>query len=122
RAGDAAAVVEARLRRGEGVPGFVHPLYPEGDPRAAALLPLLPADAGRQSLAEVMHASAGRLPNIDFALVALRRAFNLPPGAALAMFAGGRTLGWIAHALEQRLEDRLIRPRARYTGPPAEGA
>lgn len=122
RAGDAAAVVEARLRRGEGVPGFVHPLYPEGDPRAAALLPLLPADAGRQSLAEVMQASAGRLPNIDFALVALRRAFNLPPGAALAIFAVGRTVGWIAHALEQRLEDRLIRPRARYTGPPAEGA
>lgn len=122
RAGDAAAVVEARLRRGEGVPGFVHPLYPEGDPRAAALLPLLPADAARQSLAEVMQASAGRLPNIDFALVALRRAFNLPAGAALAVFAVGRTVGWIAHALEQRLEDRLIRPRARYTGPPAEGA
>ncbi|CUA86871.1 Citrate synthase [Chelatococcus sambhunathii] len=121
RAGDAAAVVEARLRRGEGVPGFVHPLYPEGDPRAAALLPLLPADAARDALAEVMQTSAGRLPNIDFALVALRRAFNLPAGAALAIFAVGRTVGWIAHALEQRLEDRLIRPRARYTGPSAEG-
>jgi citrate synthase len=118
KAGDAAAVVEARLRRGERVPGFGHPLYANRDPRAAALLPLLPADAGRDSLIAVMNATVGRLPNVDLALVALRRAFRLPRGGALAIFAVGRTAGWIAHALEQRQEDKLIRPRARYVGPP----
>jgi citrate synthase len=116
--GDAAAVVEARLRRGERVPGFGHPLYPDGDPRAAALLPRLPADAARDALIAVMTATIGRLPNADFALVALRRAFRLPRGGALAIFAVGRTAGWIAHALEQRQEDKVIRPRARYVGPP----
>lgn len=118
-AGDADAVVEARLRRGEGVPGFDHPLYPGGDPRAAVLLPLLPPDPSRDALALVMAETAGRMPNIDFALVAIRRALGLPPASALALFAIGRTIGWIAHALEQRDDQKLIRPRARYTGPPA---
>ncbi|OLP60196.1 citrate synthase [Xaviernesmea oryzae] len=115
--GDAASVVEARLRRGEGVPGFDHPLYPQGDARAAALLPHLPPDPHRAALAEVMEETAGRLPNIDFALVALRRALGLPVGSALALFAIGRTAGWIAHALEQGATGKLIRPRARYDGP-----
>lgn len=121
--GDAASVIEARLRRGDGVPGFAHPLYPEGDPRCNALLPLLPPDPIRDEIAAAMQEIAGRPPTIDFALVSLRRAYGLPQGAALALFAIGRTVGWIAHALEQRGEERLIRPRARYVGPtPAEGA
>ena len=62
KAGDAAAVVETRLRRGDGVPGFEHPLYPDGDPRATALLPLLREDATRDALANVMNNSDGRLP------------------------------------------------------------
>lgn len=115
---DAASVIETRLRRGDGVPGFGHPLYPEGDPRCRALLPLLPSDPVRDEIAAAMLEIAGRLPTIDFALVSLRRAYGLPPGAALALFAIGRTVGWIAHALEQSGEGRLIRPRARYVGPP----
>ena len=115
--GNAAMVVEKRLRRGDGVPGFDHRLYPEGDPRAAALLPILPKDASRTALLDVMADTAGKFPHIDFALVSIRRAFGLPAGSALALFAIGRTVGWIAHALEQRNEEKLIRPRARYTGP-----
>ncbi len=42
---------------------------------------------------------------------------RLPPGAGLALFAIGRTVGWIAHALEQHQDGRLIRPRAAYVGP-----
>jgi citrate synthase len=117
--GNAARVVEKRLRRGDGVPGFDHPLYPDGDPRAAALIPLLPKDANRTALLDVMMDTAGKLPNIDFALVSIRRALKLPAESALALFAIGRAIGWIAHALEQRSEEKLIRPRARYTGPPA---
>ncbi len=114
---DAATVVERRLRRGDGLPGFDHPLYPDGDPRAAALLPLLKPDAKRQSLIDTMAETTGKLPTIDVALVAIRRSLGLPPGAALSLFAIGRTVGWMAHAFEQFEEKKLIRPRARYNGP-----
>jgi citrate synthase len=48
--------------------------------------------------------------------VAIERALRLPPGAAFVLFALGRTVGWIAHALEQQATGQLIRPRAQYTG------
>jgi citrate synthase len=117
RFGDAARLVQERLRRGDILPGFGHPLYRNGDPRALALLPLLPPDPTRDALREAMDTIRGKQPNLDFALVSLRRALHLKPGSALALFAIGRTAGWIAHALEQQAEDKLIRPRARYTGP-----
>ncbi len=60
----------------------------------------------------------GIAPNIDFALVMLEQRLRLPAGAAFALFAVGRTVGWIAHALEQWRDGNLIRPRAVY---PAEG-
>jgi citrate synthase len=121
RFGDARRLVQERLRRGDILPGFGHPLYREGDPRAVALLRLLPRDPTRDALREAMDAIRGVQPNVDFALVSLRRALRLKPGSALALFAIGRTAGWIAHALEQQAEDKPIRPRARYTGP-APGA
>jgi citrate synthase len=64
--------------------------------------------------------TTGTLPTVDVALVSIRRELGLPPGAALALFAAGRTVGWIAHALEQFQEKKLIRPRARYAGPQPE--
>jgi citrate synthase len=117
RFGDARRLVQERLRRGDILPGFGHPLYRGGDPRAPALLSLLPRDGTRDALREAMDAIRGVQPNVDFALVSLRRALRLKPGSALALFAIGRTAGWIAHALEQQAEDKPIRPRARYTGP-----
>jgi citrate synthase len=118
RFGDAARMVHERLRRGDILPGFGHPLYRGGDPRAVALLSLLPPDPTRDALCAAMDAIRGVQPNVDFALVSLRRALRLKRGSALALFAIGRTAGWIAHALEQQAEDKPIRPRARYTGPP----
>jgi citrate synthase len=117
RFGDAAHLLRERLRRGDTLPGFGHPLYRDGDPRALALLPLLPADPTRDALRDAMDTIGGKQPNLDFALVSLRRALRLKPGSAVALFAIGRTVGWIAHALEQQIEEKLIRPRARYTGP-----
>ena len=58
----------------------------------------------------------GKRPSLDFALVALRRAIGAPEGGAYAVFAVGRSVGWLAHALEQRSTGALIRPRAAYTG------
>jgi len=49
-------------------------------------------------------------------VVALRRALELPACSAVALIAIGRTVGWIAHAIEQYQDERLIRPRARYVG------
>jgi citrate synthase len=116
RVGDAARVVHDRLRRGDRLPGFGHQLYAEVDPRAKALLKLLPHDATRERLLAAMARIDGKPPNVDFALVSLRRAAGLPRGAAIALFAVGRTAGWIAHALEQHADGKLIRPRARYAG------
>jgi citrate synthase len=106
-----------RLAAGEEVPGFGHPLYPDGDPRATALLErILPLDLDARSLVEAVEELTGQRPNIDFALVALRRFLLLPEGGAFGLFALGRSVGWIAHAIEQRETGVLIRPRAVYSG------
>ena len=62
------------------------------------------------------------LPNLDFGLAAVTRAYRLPDQAPLLLFALGRTIGWIAHAIEEYASGRLIRPRARYTGPAPQSA
>ncbi len=113
---DPAAALAARLARGEYLPGFGHRLYPDGDPRAVALLRALDPGPWWRAMLDAVRDLTGQRPNIDLALVALERERRLPPGAALAMFAAGRTAGWIAHALEQRQDGRLIRPRAIYAG------
>jgi citrate synthase len=64
-----------------------------------------------------MQRAGQRPPNVDFGLVALVRALGLSRGSGAAIFAIGRTAGWIAHALEQRAAGFLLRPRAEYTGP-----
>jgi citrate synthase len=58
----------------------------------------------------------GEYPTVDFGLAVLGRALQLPPGGAMALFAIGRAIGWIGHAIEQYQQDRIIRPRARYVG------
>jgi citrate synthase len=122
---DALAVVADRARRGEAVPGFGHPLYPAGDPRAPALLAaaveLAPRGAALAPLLAVVAAmrDLGREPpTVDVGLVAVALALGLPPGSAAGLFALGRAAGWVAHAFEQREAGYLLRPRARYVGPP----
>jgi citrate synthase len=124
RADQAATVVGARLRRGERLRGFGHRLYPDGDPRAAALLARLRAAAGgspRMQVVESLLDAAARRglpdPNVDLALAALAHVAGMTRGAAEAIFATARTAGWIAHALEEYERNTPIRPRALYTGP-----
>lgn len=102
---------------GQRLPGFGHLLYPDGDPRAIALLDALPARARHPALLAAVLERLGERPSIDYALVALARHLGLPDGRAYSVFALGRTVGWIAHALEQQRAATLIRPRAHYTGP-----
>ncbi len=113
-AADPAASIAIRLARGERIPAFGHPLYPNGDPRARAILQRLPPSPRAQRLVEAMQAMTGVAPNIDFALLVLEQQLDLPVGAAFATFAVARTVGWIAHALEQWRDGTLIRPRAVY--------
>ena len=125
RGGDAMTVMAGRLARGEDLPGFGHFLYPAGDPRAstilAAITRTLPEARGLiEDAAAAGRRLTGRHPNVDFALAAAASSLALPRNAALALFVLGRTVGWIAHAIEQYESSILIRPRARYTGPPAE--
>ena len=117
-------VLQSRASRGDAIPGFGHKLYPEGDPRAVALMETARALAGRSermatllAVADAMARGGRAPPNVDFALVALARALDLPRGAAAALFVMGRTAGWVAHALEQRQAGYLLRPRAEYVGP-----
>jgi citrate synthase len=122
RGGDPLNVMAARLARDEELPGFGHFLYPRGDPRAMAILDALAVAApGSHPLIEAAATAGTRLtgtrPNVDFALAAATTALNLPADAALGLFVIGRTVGWIAHAIEQYESGVLIRPRARYLGP-----
>jgi len=105
------------LASGRPLPAFGHPLYAEGDPRARALLKLLPELQPYRALAIAAEAQAGELPNIDYALSLLTAACGLPKEAPFILFAVGRCVGWLAHALEQVQANRLIRPRASYIGP-----
>jgi len=120
----------ARLREGAALDGFGHPLYPDGDPRATELLARLEERYPRSSelrFARDVTAAAWSVleqrPTIDFALATLTCVAGLPPRSGLALFAIGRTIGWIGHALEQYASGTLIRPRAKYVGrePRAEG-
>jgi citrate synthase len=110
------ATVRAWLERGIGLPGFGHPLYPNGDIRALTLSEGMQLDPLMRELAEGVWDAASLFPNIDFALVALARAAKLPANAPFQLFMLGRSVGWAAHAMEQALKGRLIRPRARYEG------
>jgi citrate synthase len=118
-----AKVIAAHLKRGGRIPGFGHPLYPDGDPRGRTLLEAVETNFPKSAalaFAEAASDAAMRLigdrPSIDFALVIAARALSLPADGAVSLFAIGRTVGWIGHAIEQYQRDRIIRPRARYVG------
>ncbi|HTO09670.1 MAG TPA: citrate/2-methylcitrate synthase [Myxococcota bacterium] len=117
----AAAAVRDRMRRGELLPGFGHPLYPDGDPRHpplfAAALALAPRSPRVRTIAAIVAAmeAAGRArPNVDTSLAAACAALDLPQGLGGALFAIGRSAGWVAHVLEQSETKAVLRPRARF--------
>jgi citrate synthase len=117
-------VLATYMRRGEDLPGFgLLPVYKDIDPRARALLAVARNYAVGHpalTLADALIRSVDKLtrqqPNYFFALVAACRAAELPDDAPLALFATGRTAGWIAHVIEQYDVPKLNRARARYVG------
>ena len=106
------------------VPGFGHALYPAGDPRAATLLRMLADDPEASGTAEavrkvvaVVHERTGLHPNIDLALAALTLQAGMADDAGEVIFATGRTVGWVVHALDEYGRAPLrLRPVGRYSG------
>jgi citrate synthase len=109
------------------VPGFGHRVYRVDDARARVLRDLAKTVAeatGRHRLFEVaervyaaMRAQTSLPVNVDFFSAVVYDALGIPPDFCTSIFAAGRIAGWCAHALEQYADNRLIRPRAEYTGP-----
>jgi citrate synthase len=146
---EAERFVESRLGRRSGlsrteradprarVPGFGHRVYRVDDARARVLRGMAKAMAeatGRARLFAVaervydaMRARTTLPVNVDFFSAVVYAALDIPADLCTSIFATGRIAGWCAHALEQYADNRLIRPRAEYTGPaprplPAEAA
>ncbi|MEZ4318293.1 MAG: citrate synthase [Myxococcota bacterium] len=114
--GSAAGVLEQAASTG--LPGFGHPLYPHGDPRAEHLLHRTRGSRETEGLRRLVDAVAplGLLPNLDVGLLAVCQAHGLPATAGALLFASARSVGWIAHVFEQRTRPGLLRPRADYAG------
>lgn len=113
-------VAEADRHRAS-LPGFSMPLYPRGDPRALCLIELAKANP-RQSrhsefvfrFLEEVQTRVGIFPSIDAGIVALCITYGLPSRMASALWGIGRSAGWIAHSLEQRLSGVTLRPRGQF--------
>jgi citrate synthase len=110
-------VLDHYLSTGLPMAGFGHHLYPDGDPRAAALLARFDPPKVIARFIEKVTNLTGLLPNIDVALAALVAHHRLPSDSAFGLFATARSVGLLAHGLEQLAVAQVIRPRGRYVGP-----
>jgi len=107
--------------------GFGHRVYKRGDPRATYLKKRcaeLAEQVGKQQLEaiaetieRVVREEKGLLPNLDWPSARIYHYLGLPVELYTPLFAVSRVVGWCAHVIEQLDNNRLIRPRSRYTGP-----
>ena len=126
--GRAEAWVRGVLARKEKVMGFGHRVYKDGDPRAVYLKRLtaeVAAETGNQKLeqtAEIIESivwNEKRIPpNVDWPCARLYHYFGLPKDLFTPLFVVARVVGWAAHIIEQLDNNRIVRPRAIYNGPP----
>jgi citrate synthase len=128
--GDAEAWVKSALDRGERLMGFGHRVYRAEDPRARVLRRTARELASpRFEVAEAIESAAlaelaARKPdrvlatNVEFWSAVVLDLAEVPPELFTSMFTCARVAGWSAHILEQKREGRLIRPTAKYVGPP----
>ncbi|MGE3289215.1 MAG: citrate synthase 2 [Pseudonocardia sp.] len=129
RTGDADALVKGILDRREKLMGFGHRVYRAEDPRARVLRRTCKELAApRYEVAAALEQSAlsilrERRPdhpietNVEFWAAVILDFAEVPPHMMPAMFTSARTAGWSAHIMEQKRENKLVRPSAQYIGP-----
>jgi citrate synthase len=117
RSSDARMAARQRLAQGLDLPGFGHPLFPDGDPRAAALIGAAKVRDDMADILRVGEGLSGHAPNFDMALSMVSRVLDLPKDGAFVVLAVGRLVGLLAHALEQAATGSPIQARLRYVGP-----
>ncbi len=120
--------IRGKLARKEKIPGFGHRVYTTEDPRATHLRQMS-HDLGKRAGSTAWYDMSQRIealvkgekklnPNVDFYSASTYYTLGIPVDLYTPIFAVSRMAGWTAHVLEQYANNRLIRPRADYVGPP----
>ncbi|MDQ5884655.1 MAG: 2-methylcitrate synthase, partial [Pseudomonadota bacterium] len=119
--------IHQMLANKDKIMGFGHRVYQKGDPRSPIIqkwAERLAEKTGKMNLyhiaqviEEVVFQEKGLYPNVDFYSAVAYHCANIATPLFTPIFVLARITGWAAHILEQRANNRLIRPQAHYTGP-----